>query len=51
MLLLGNVNDKKKVNVKVVEQISNQELTQLTSGLKKLEGFDFLIDCQLVVET
>jgi hypothetical protein len=43
------MNDRKKVNVKVVEQISDTELARLTDSLKKLEGFDFLVDCQLVV--
>jgi hypothetical protein len=41
--------DRKKVNVKVVDQISDEELNRLTTSLKKLEEFDFLVDCQLVV--
>jgi hypothetical protein len=29
----------------VLDQISDEELSRLTTSLKKLEGFDFLVDC------
>jgi hypothetical protein len=34
-------DNKKKVNVKVMEQIADGELAALVSGLKKIEMFDF----------
>jgi hypothetical protein len=37
-------DNKKKVNVKVMEQIADDELAALVSGLKKIEMFDFFID-------
>jgi hypothetical protein len=34
-------DNKKKVNVKVMEQIADDELAALVSGLTKIEMFDF----------
>jgi hypothetical protein len=42
-------DNKKKVNVKVLEQIADDELAALVSGLKKIEMFDFFIDAQFRV--
>ena len=37
------------VNVKVLEQIADDELAAFVSGLKKIEMFDFFIDAQFRV--
>ena len=41
----------KKVNVQVVEQITDTELKNLTAGLRSIEGFDFLVDAQATVRS
>ena len=43
------MENKKKVNITVMESINDTELCILLESLKKLDGFNFLIDCQLVV--
>jgi hypothetical protein len=42
-------DNKKQVNIKLVEQISDGEMIKLVEGLKKIDGFDFLVDCQFRV--
>jgi hypothetical protein len=37
----------KKVNLKVVSEVSDAELKRLTEGLKRIEGFEFLIDSEM----
>ena len=39
----------KKVNVKVMEKIDNGYVSILIEGLKKIDGFDFLVDTQFKV--
>jgi hypothetical protein len=39
----------KKINVKVMEKIDNGQVGTLTGGLKKIDGFDFLVDTQFKV--
>ena len=39
----------KKVNVKVMEQINNEQINRLIEGLKKIDGFDFLLDSQFKI--
>jgi hypothetical protein len=44
-------DNKKKVNVKVMEQIADGELAALVSGLKKIEMFDFFYRCTIQSES
>jgi phage terminase large subunit-like protein len=43
------MQDRKKVNVKIMEQINNEQLEKLVDDLKKIDGFDFLVDAQFKV--
>lgn len=36
----------KKVNVKPMEILTQKELDKISAGLKKIDGFEFLIDTQ-----
>jgi hypothetical protein len=39
----------KKVNVKVMEKIDSGQIGRLIEGLKKIDGFDFLVDTQFKI--
>lgn len=41
--------NNKKVNVKVMEQINDEQINILVEGLKKMDGFDFLVDSQFII--
>jgi hypothetical protein len=41
----------KKVNVKVMENVTDLELNQLIGGLKKIEGFEFTLDSFVFIST
>jgi hypothetical protein len=43
------MQDRKKVTVKIMENITDTELNQLVEGLKKIEGFAFSIDSFVLV--
>jgi hypothetical protein len=32
--------------MKIMEQINNEQIVRLTEGLRKIDGFDFLVDSQ-----
>ena len=38
------MQDRKKVTVKIMENVTDTELNQLVKGLKKIEDFAFSID-------
>jgi hypothetical protein len=48
-MILGGMNNKKKVHVKMMENVTDEELNQLVEGLKKIEGFNFTIDSFVIV--
>ena len=39
----------KRVNITIMENVSDNELDTLIESLKKISGFDFFVDCQLVI--
>jgi hypothetical protein len=41
----------KKVNVKVMENMTDLELNQLIDRLKKIEGFEFTLDSLVFIST
>lgn len=46
-----NNTESKKVHVKTLENVTDEELNKLVDGLKKIEGFDFSIDTFVKVES
>jgi hypothetical protein len=45
------MQDKKKIHVKVMENVTDTELNQLIEGLKKINGFEFTLDSFTVIST
>jgi hypothetical protein len=46
---MGDMEDNKRANIKVMERVSDIELNRLMECLKKIEGFEFLVNCQLII--
>jgi hypothetical protein len=42
-------SEKKKVHVRVIENITDTELNELIEGLKRIEGFNFSVDNFVIV--
>ena len=41
----------KKINVKIMETLTKEENDRLLQHLKKIDGFEFFIDSQILVQT
>jgi hypothetical protein len=39
-----NNTELKKIHIKTMENVTDEELTILVEGLKKIDGFEFTID-------
>lgn len=44
--LLKKYNDKKRVNIEVMEKLSLEEFDTLVNSLRKLKTFEFFVDAQ-----
>jgi hypothetical protein len=44
------MNEVKKVDVKIMEDVNYSELVTLICALKKIEGFDFFVDVQFTID-
>jgi hypothetical protein len=42
-------SNKKRVTIKIMENVTDQELDTLVKGRKKIQGFDFSIDTFVVI--
>lgn len=42
--------EKKRATVKVMENVTDQELDAVVKGLKKIQGFDFSIDTFVILK-
>ena len=47
--MYNNQDRKKKINIKIIEQITDNELSYLINELKRINGFDFLVDSQFKI--
>jgi hypothetical protein len=43
--------EKRRATVKVMENVTDQELEALVKGLKKIQGFDFSIDSFVIIKS
>jgi len=41
--------NKKKINIKIMETLTNEETTTLLSNLQKMNQFSFFVDLQILV--
>jgi hypothetical protein len=41
---------KKKVSIKIMDNINEKELNELTTGLKKIEKFEFFVSIGLQIK-
>jgi hypothetical protein len=42
--------EKRKATVKIMENVTDEELDVLVKGLKKIQGFDFSIDTFVILK-
>lgn len=45
----AKLNNKKRVNVKILDRISQHELSYIIEGLKKLVEFDFRVSVEIEI--
>lgn len=44
------MSEKRRATVKIMENVTDQELDALVKGLKKIQGFDFSIDAFVIIK-
>jgi hypothetical protein len=47
MLLLLSSHNKKRINLKIIDRVSQHELSYLLEDLKKMDEFEFVINSEI----